>query len=89
MRLRSRNRPFRSNPTTSLVILAIVVSYMVTNFIHHNWTKDGPGERGVIHWDVISYYSYLPATFIYGDLSMGFLEDLERFDEVFTKVYQG
>ncbi len=75
MRLRPRNCPFRSNPLTSLAILTIVVFYMFTNFLHHSWTRDGPGERGVIHWDVISYYSYLPATFIYGDVSLGFLDN--------------
>jgi hypothetical protein len=52
-----------------------VVFYIFTNFLHHSWTLDGPGERGVIHWDVISYYSYLPATFIYGDVNLGFLDD--------------
>ena len=74
MRLRPRNCPFKSNPLPSFAILTIVVFYMFTNFLHHNWTKDGPGERGVIHWDVISYYSYLPATFIYGDVSLEFLD---------------
>jgi hypothetical protein len=75
MRLRPKNCPFRSNPLPSLAILTIVVFYMFTNFLHHNWTKDGPGERGVIHWDVISYYSYLPAAFIYGDVSLDFLDN--------------
>lgn len=75
MRLRPRSCPFRSNPLPSFAILIIVVFYMFTNFLHHNWTKGGPGERGVIHWDVISYYSYLPALFIYGDLSLEFLDD--------------
>ncbi len=74
MSLRPRNYPFKSNRIPSLAILTIVVFYMFTNFLHHNWTKDGPGERGVIHWDVISYYSYLPATFIYGDVSLDFLD---------------
>jgi hypothetical protein len=75
MRIRPRTCPFRSNPFPSFAILAIVVCYMFTNFVHHNWTRDGPGERGVIHWDVISYYSYLPATFIYGDVSLKFLDN--------------
>lgn len=75
MRLRPRSCPFRSNPLLSFTILTIVVLYIFTNFLHHNWTLDGPGERGVIHWDVISYYSYLPAVFIYGDVSLEFLDD--------------
>jgi len=41
----------------------------------HNWTRIDPEEgRGVIQWDIISYYSYLPATFIYGDPTLGFLD---------------
>ncbi len=34
------------------------------------WTM----ERRVIYWDIISYYGYLPATFIYGDVTLGFLK---------------
>ena len=64
MQLRPRKCPFRSNPYPSFAILIIGVLFMATNFMHHRRTRDGPGERGVIHWDVISYYSYLPATFI-------------------------
>jgi len=75
MRLRPGHNPFRTHPFPSFTILAIAVFYMFTNFLHHNWTRTGPSERGVIHWDVISYYSYLPATFIYGDVTLGFLED--------------
>ncbi len=48
---------------------------LATMLIYHHWTRSKPGERGVIHWDVISYYSYLPATFIYGDVGLGFLDD--------------
>ena len=74
MKSAPRRCPFRSNPLPSFTILAIAVLFMAVNFYHHNWTRDGPGERGVIHWDVISYYSYLPATFIYGDVSLEFLD---------------
>ncbi|HER07560.1 MAG TPA: hypothetical protein ENO20_01505 [Bacteroides sp.] len=73
--MKHRKCPFRANPLPSFTILAIVVFYMSTNFLHHNWTRDDPGRRGVIRWDVISYYSYLPATFIYGDVTLDFLDD--------------
>lgn len=43
-------------------------------FYYHNWTRTDSDERGVIKWDVISYYSYLPATFIYGDVKLGFVD---------------
>ncbi len=32
-------------------------------------------ENRVIYWDVLEYYSYLPATFIYGDVKLGFMND--------------
>lgn len=54
------------------LILAVMLGTMG---IYHHWTRSKPNERGVIHWDVISYYSYLPATFIYGDVGLGFLDD--------------
>ncbi|MBE0653295.1 MAG: hypothetical protein IH594_05830 [Bacteroidales bacterium] len=55
----------------SIVILIIIISYVLTNFYHQKWnsTKD---YKGVIEWDVISYYSYLPAAIIYKDLSLSF-----------------
>jgi hypothetical protein len=40
------------------------------NFNNNHWKKDG---KVVIH-DVISYYSYLPAAFIYHDLSFSFVD---------------
>lgn len=32
-------------------------------------------DNTVISWDVLEYYSYLPATFIYGDLKLGFMNN--------------
>lgn len=75
MRLLRPSSPFRTNPFPSYAILIIGLGFMAVNFMHHRWTRDGPGERGVIHWDVISYYSYLPATFIYDDVTLSFLDD--------------
>ncbi len=53
----------------------IALFYLGTDMAYHNWTRNKPAERGVIHWDIISYYAYLPATFIYGDPTLGFLDD--------------
>ena len=61
----------------SIALWFILVSMLSTMVIYHHWTRSKPAERGVIHWDVISYYSYLPATFIYGDVTLGFLDDPE------------
>ena len=67
--------PFRRNPITSFTILIIAVFYFFTVISQHNYLKTDPKNRGVIHWDVISYYAYLPATFIYGDVTLDFLKD--------------
>jgi len=44
-------------------------------FFFQEWRRNDGGRRGVIKYDVISYYSYLPATFIYGDVTLGFIGD--------------
>jgi len=60
-----------------LAILLIVLVYLATDFSYHNWTRDKGPERGVIKWDVISYYAYLPATFIYKDIGLDFVSEKE------------
>ena len=57
------------------VIIFLLIFYCLTNFSHRNWTIDEGPIRGVIKWDVISYYAYLPAVFIYKDLSLDFTEN--------------
>ena len=54
---------FSIHNSPNLVIIFVLLVYLVTNFTHHNWTRDQGPDRGVIKWDVISYYSYLPAPF--------------------------
>jgi hypothetical protein len=46
------------------VIVGTVCIYTVFNLAH--WRRDGR----VIAWDVVSYYGYLPAHFIYGDVTL-------------------
>ena len=53
----------------------IFLAMLSTMVIYQHWNRSKPGERGVIKWDVISYYSYLPATFIYGDVGLTFFDD--------------
>ena len=60
-----------------IVIILLLVVYGLTNLNHKNWTRDEGPMRGVIKWDIISYYAYLPAAFIYHDLSLDFTEDPE------------
>lgn len=50
----------------TLFILSIVI---YSNAKLALWKQKG----GVIQWDVVSYYAYLPATFIHGDLSLDFM----------------
>jgi len=52
---------------TWLVILSVLI-YMVND---HNWTK----KHKVIDSDVMGYYLYLPATFIYQDFSLDFIQE--------------
>ena len=32
-------------------------------------------KKELLYWDVVSYYAYLPATFIYKDLSLKFIDN--------------
>ena len=48
-------------------------TYTLFNLKH--WNK----EEGIIAWDVVSYYGYLPAMFIYDDVSLE--NPNEKFDE--------
>lgn len=66
---------FTPDGLPNLAILIVTLVLLGTNFTHHSWTRTNPKNRGVIKWDVISYYSYLPATFIYGDLKLDFIGD--------------
>ncbi|MFC2114974.1 hypothetical protein ACFLTU_00765 [Bacteroidota bacterium] len=56
------------------VIIFLLVFYFGSNFIHQNWKMDEGPIRGVIKWDIISYYGYLPAVFIHHDITLEFVE---------------
>jgi len=68
---------FTIKKTPGFVIVLLLVIYSATNFTHRNWIQDEGPERGVIKWDVIFQYSYLPAAFIHHDLSLHFTDDPE------------
>lgn len=71
------------NNISSLVIIIILIGGIFLNFSHHRWQKD---DR-VIEWDVKSYYAYLPATFIYKDLTLQFRKDnIEKFGDLIWPV---
>ena len=63
------------------VTLAIAISVFISLWHVYNirsW-KD-PGR--VIAWDVISYYAYLPATFIYHDITLKFIDQGTDYPEM-------
>lgn len=60
---------------SSFVILLFVVVVIFTNLNNGLWNK----KHGVVIHDVISYYSYLPALFIYHDLSFQYLDKNPEF----------
>lgn len=58
----------------SLIVSILLLLVWVQRSISFSpWSGDKPSAR-VIYWDVISYYAYLPAAFIHGDLTLSFLE---------------
>ncbi len=66
------------SPSTQIIISkARIVNWIILTIIIYNifnihyWTiKDR-----VINYDIVSYYAYLPATFIYKDVSLRFMDD--------------
>jgi hypothetical protein len=56
----------------AIIVLAGTCVYSVFNI--GKWKN-----KDVITWDTISYYSYLPATFIYKDISLNFVDTNKRY----------
>ena len=52
----------------------IFLSSLLINFCHYRWQQ----KDKIIEWDIKSYYAYLPAKFIYQDLSLDFIHDESR-----------
>jgi hypothetical protein len=53
---------------------------LTLNFLHLDRSADTKINLRPIYWDVISYYAYLPALWIEGDLTLSFVEDAGRAD---------
>jgi len=59
-------------------IIAIAVTVLFIDFYHKRWNM----PNRVIEWDVKAYYTYLPALFIYHDLSLEFVKkDYHKFQD--------
>ena len=62
-----------------VLLLILICTYSMFNLKH--WNKEGR----VISWDVIDYYGYLPATFIYGDVTLA--SPNEKFEHFHPKIW--
>ena len=67
--MRKKLKPIFSKP--SLLVIIAIIPFVLG--VHNNLNKWS--SRSIIKWDVISYYSYLPATFIDKDLKLEFIND--------------
>jgi len=59
------------NTWSSISIALILVVIMGMQWNVKIWKMD----KKVIYWDIVSYYAYLPATFIYDDISLQFIKN--------------
>lgn len=64
---------FRTYPSI-MVIAALIITCVWVNGNVNKWSN-----KSVIDWDVTSYYSYLPATFIKQDLTLKFFDSDPQF----------
>ncbi|MDF2437829.1 MAG: hypothetical protein K0Q95_2205 [Bacteroidota bacterium] len=67
----------RSFPLSKWTIVLVAVFWLSAMYLNQPWKKNQ------ITNDVVSYYSYLPATFIYHDLSLKFVENNSFFGDKF------
>lgn len=66
---------FFSKHLTHVIILAVIVSSAWYMLNQKRWQRG----NGIIYWDTISYYAYLPSAFIYKDLSLKFTDQDRHF----------
>ncbi|MBC7450809.1 MAG: hypothetical protein H7259_04910, partial [Cytophagales bacterium] len=52
-----------------IAVLFILLSSLYFSYENKFWNK------GLIEWDVISYYAYVPAAFVYHDLTLEYIHD--------------
>ena len=69
---------YLKNNLSKIVIFLVVAIVFIRNIDVEYWKN----ENQIIIWDVISYYAYLPATFIYHDLTLDFLKNSQLDPEV-------
>ncbi|MCL3781709.1 hypothetical protein EMN47_15090 [Prolixibacteraceae bacterium JC049] len=59
---------------SKISIWVIAIAIALTANSHRGWKK----KNKIIAWDVVSYYAYLPATFIYNDIALEKPETLKE-----------
>ena len=80
MNIPGKSRKLVLNNRLSAGAICLVAVVCIVNFLEMGlWKK----PNRVIAWDVISYYAYLPATFIYDDISLRFIEGDDYFSDKF------
>ncbi len=69
----------RVHPRFSFILLILILFvWLLKAFSIGAWEGEKAEDR-VIYWDIVSYYSYLPATFIHGDPSLAFLDEEQEY----------
>ncbi len=61
----------KKNFVSAIVVFIVLLSLMSSFYSHRLWKK----EERVVFWDVKSYYAYLPAVLIHGDLTFSFIDE--------------
>ncbi len=80
----------KKNKSSSKIVLLFLFAVMMGSFCYLKKWKAAETPGKIINWDVTSYYSYLPATFIYGNLTLEFLKKYpeKKFEEHHQFFYQ-
>ena len=60
---------------SKIVFWLLLVSMLYSVFSLKRWSMAETNAK-IINWDVTSYYSYLPAAFIYHDITFEFISKL-------------
>jgi len=80
--MNAKMQTYLSGKLSILAIAGTMLAVVLINLNNKPWLK----QHGVVKHDIVGYYSYLPAAFIYKDLSFKFLDDDP--DYFFDKMYR-
>ncbi len=63
-----------------LIAILLLLFWVQRSFSIASWEGKEASDR-LIYWDIVSYYSYLPAAFVHGDLTLSFLDEEQKFED--------